>query len=402
MKDFLQLTEVFKVVLSSIVVAMCVASVQAQYKAPANERTGKPFTVSASLRGEYDDNINTASNNEEGSYKTILTPSIVFNYPMDQTLLSARYTFRMTHFADRAGDDFDFGHDFTARVAHTFTSRFDIDFRNRFTLSQESRLRNGVAVTRRLGDGIRNDTTLDLNYVWTDRISTTTIGKLGLSEYSDETVGSVNDYLKGGVVQNIKWEALPTTTAVASYEYSRTEYLGGIDRDFDSHLFLVGADHFLQPQWLLSGRVGAEYTVRDNRTFGDSIGPYGSLDTVWNYAPKSSLRAGYAHRVNLTDNPFFSDITLNEFTLGITHYITPKVSVSNNFSASFGTFKQGQSFAGTQNTDELTLRNDISIGYEFSKYMSIRAGYIHSTVDSEDANREYSRNQGYFAIRGSY
>ena len=65
------------------------------YQGPAVSQVEKkkPFTVSATVREVYDDNIFTTNTNKVDQWETVLEPSFLFNYPMDQTLFQARYTF---------------------------------------------------------------------------------------------------------------------------------------------------------------------------------------------------------------------------------------------------------------------------------------------------------------------
>src|ERR1043165_5955807 len=53
----------------------------------------KPWTISASLRGFYDDNVNTASTGKIETVGAEVSPSFKFELPMDQTTLTFAYTY---------------------------------------------------------------------------------------------------------------------------------------------------------------------------------------------------------------------------------------------------------------------------------------------------------------------
>jgi hypothetical protein len=372
---------------------------KAQYQAPGGERQGKPFTVSLDLREEYDDNINTAPSNEEGSFKTILRPSIIFNYPMDQTIFSARYSLGATYYQTRPGDDWDLSHEFTGRIAHTFSPRFDLDFRDRFTYTDEPELTQGSTVFRNQGNRYANEASLELKYQWTERFSTVATGTTEYIHYEDDFVALTNDYIRNSGGMDFRFLVFDPTTAVMNYTYTTTDY-DDIDRDFDSHYFLAGVDHYLLREWLLSVRGGAEYDTYDSSDFDDNVGPYASVSTVWNYTEKSTVQVGYSHSRQLTDfGPAANGLT-NQFDFTITHYFTPRLSVRNGFTAMLVEYTEDQSLVGDE--DETILTNDFSVRYDFNDYFSAYAGYKHTTDDTDIPGREYFRNQWYIGFRGTY
>src|SRR5271168_4300035 len=65
--------------------------------------TKKPFIITATLREGYDDNIFTSKDNKVSSLTTDVEPSILFDFPMDQSDLSIRFSGGLTYFYNRAG-----------------------------------------------------------------------------------------------------------------------------------------------------------------------------------------------------------------------------------------------------------------------------------------------------------
>lgn len=378
------------------------ANVFAQDQRAGQLGTGKPYVITMTLRQEYDDNINTAPQNEEGSFKTIINPGVRFDYPMNNTLFSAGYQFGATYFWDRPGDDWDLSHLFTLRLNHKFSPRVSVDIREQFRFAQESELRNGAVLQRRLGDGWTNTASIQGNVQWVERFSTATTYRNEISRYDDPIVAFGNDLVQHDVSQDFLFAVLPTTTAVANYTFTTTDY-SDIDRDFDTHRLVVGADHYLLPTWLLSGRVGAEFLENDNPILNDGVGPYANIATSWNYLPGSSVRLGYTFGTNLTDNLAFGSSEGHTVDLTWTHAITPKFSATSGLRAGFQTFEQENAlFATTQDFDETTVSASISAAYQFTDYLSAEVGYRHSFVDSDIALREYWRNQVWIGLTGKY
>src|SRR5438034_6148479 len=62
------------------------------------QELSKSWSISAALRGFYDDNYNTANkvNNPQDSFGFEITPTVAFNLPLEQTYigLNARYSGR--------------------------------------------------------------------------------------------------------------------------------------------------------------------------------------------------------------------------------------------------------------------------------------------------------------------
>lgn len=403
-RDSLTKLPLSRVVLVCLALVIQGVSLPAQSEVSAGQTgTSKPYTISVGLREEYDDNINTTASNEEGSFKTIISPDIVFKYPMENTLFSFSYVFDATYYMDREGDDpWDFGHHFSGRVNHKFTERFEIDARDRFNYSVEPGLGNGAAVSRRLGDGYTNDFNLDATYAWTERFSTVTGYNNTITFYDDPVISATNEYIKHGVTQDFRLNVLPTTTAVASYAFNTFDYETS-PRDYDNHIFTVGADHYLLREWLLTGRVGAQYLMNDNPTLKDNLGPYANLKTVWNFLPRSSLTAGYSYSTEVTDAAAFGNQQAHTFDLGLSHGWTQRFTTSLGLQYRHSTFEQNQALvAVTSDFFEDTLSGQVKASYAWTNWLSTEIGYIHTTVNSDVFGREYYRNQVFIGVRGTY
>lgn len=371
------------------------------------EGAGKPYTITVTLRQEYDDNIYTAPNNEQGSFKTIVSPGIVFNYPMDNTLVSFSYNFGMTYYWDRPGDDFDFSHLVNARVNHKFSDRFQLDVRDEFRFAQEAEGRSGSAIQRFLGDGFLNTFTIDGTAQWTERFSTITGYGNEIERYDDNTVSLVDDQMTHKVRQDFQFSVLPTTTAVAAYNYETTDYTDGnflTTRDFDRHRVMVGADHYILDNWLITGRGGVEFVMYEDNALDDRANPYVDVSTSWTYLPGSRLLASYNFGTNLTDDAFAGSSLGHTFKLDIKHAITPKLSAGANVTYLLQTQDRSTALGAVSNDeiDENTLYAGLSLSYAINDYLSASAGYTYSMVDSDDAVREYWRNQIYISITAKY
>src|SRR5947209_802640 len=104
-----------KVMVSAGLVALGVAggeSAHGQLVAAAD----KPWSVSGTLRGFYDDNYNTAPDGpgRRSSVGFEVRPSVKFNIPLEATSISLAYIYSMKYYDDRPKNKADHSHDFEA------------------------------------------------------------------------------------------------------------------------------------------------------------------------------------------------------------------------------------------------------------------------------------------------
>src|ERR1039457_6400243 len=94
-----------RIVASVSLVAVGASSLQAALLPGMTTESGKPWTVSATLRGFYDDNINTFPDNfqvaHRGSAGFEVNPSLKFSFPMEQTSISFSYDYSLKYYENR-------------------------------------------------------------------------------------------------------------------------------------------------------------------------------------------------------------------------------------------------------------------------------------------------------------
>src|SRR5438046_717743 len=128
----------------------------------------KPWSISATLRGFYDDNFNTVQSNSGADRKSVfgfeVSPALAFQWaPSPQTHLSLGYLYSFKYYDHTpAGnsDKFDQTHTLNAALEHAFSERYQLVLGDSFVIGQEPdllRAGNSLATFQRLaGDNIRN------------------------------------------------------------------------------------------------------------------------------------------------------------------------------------------------------------------------------------------------------
>src|ERR1039458_1982945 len=147
-----------KIVASVSLVAVGAAGLQAELLPGLTSESGKPWTLSATLRGFYDDNINTYPNDlplngyKRASYGVEVSPDLEFNFLMEQTKLTFGYIYSYKYYQNRlinsSGNDANTS-DFHAALTHAFNERYNLSVRDSFVIGQEPDfLRSGNTFTR--------------------------------------------------------------------------------------------------------------------------------------------------------------------------------------------------------------------------------------------------------------
>jgi hypothetical protein len=120
----------------------------------------KFYTLTASLREIYDDNINTTSGNKQSSLETQLTPSVLVDFPMENSDFSARYSLGVTYYGNSSNNSggnggststIEYTNEFTAQYNHAFSGRFNLGLADLFRNYTEPSLFESTGTNYRNG-----------------------------------------------------------------------------------------------------------------------------------------------------------------------------------------------------------------------------------------------------------
>src|SRR5579859_7057158 len=136
-----------KVIASAGLLALGAAGVNNAQAFDLEAGDAKPWSVSGTFRGFYDDNYATQPSgpNRKGSYGLQVSPSITLKTAPAQTTISASYVYSLLYFGDRAGNHFDQTHDFELFVNHNFDANYSITFNDSFVIAQDPELLSASA-----------------------------------------------------------------------------------------------------------------------------------------------------------------------------------------------------------------------------------------------------------------
>ncbi len=408
------------------------------------QQSSKWWSVSASLRGFYDDNV-SASYSKESSPGMEFEPSFSVNLPRERTLLTAKYVFRLNYYADRPQESTDYHHMFNLRLNHRFTPRYTLNVEDAFVYSNEPQVIAGsttgggnvpVGYGRANGSAVRNIVPVD----FTARISPLIGVNVGYRntflDYEDHATAA-NPYLsRSSLLDRVEnsfhvdgdWYFTETTIAFVGYEFSWLDFtssdqlfpgptLGsrgptGAIRNSRSHAAYVGASHQFSQQLNGRAKVGIEATD-SYRLHQSDVSPYVDLTGTYAYLPGSSVQLGVKVGHQPTDLVGSDgDVTRNQLASVIygewTHRITPRIAGHLSAQYLYSIFNGGPYDGDTEGFFNLGL----SFDYRINNYLSATLAYTFDVLSSnaddktlpgdESKFREFDRNRIWAGITATY
>lgn len=401
----------------------------------------RPWSVSASLRGFYDDNYMTAPSNspfKRSSWGFQISPSASASYSNDQTDLGARVTFPIYYYADRINNNFDWASILDAAFNHSFSQRYSLNVTDSFAYSQEP------TVLDPLGSGtpyrtdqnnIRNAGSITFNAGLTEMVSLVLGYGNNFYDYKQDAsdVTSPANPIGGGsyaallnriehtILVNLRWRFQPTTVGLIGYQLGIGDFtageplyasgiLAGVPmsdfRNYRSHTFYVGAEHTFTPD--LSGSVKAGASYSDSYNMGYTTwNPYADVNLHYGFGMGSYAELGFRQFFNQTD-VLAANTSASVLYASVNHHFTPQLVGSVLGSWQYQKFNGNVSpafnYAGQSQTFWLT---GVNLSYEINRYLSADVGYNFEALRADQnvaqpVRYDYNRNRVYFGLTAKY
>src|SRR5690242_7976142 len=115
-------------------VALGASSVQAAGDAISSPEPVKPWNVTATLRGFYDDNLN-ATPSKQHAWGYEVSPSALVKENWEQTSLSLGYTYSLLNYDHKPignAEKYDQDHTFNGALEHRFSERYALSVTDGF------------------------------------------------------------------------------------------------------------------------------------------------------------------------------------------------------------------------------------------------------------------------------
>jgi len=391
--------------------------------APDASAHRKFYTISASLRETYDDNVNTSMNgSKQASLETELSPSILVNFPMENSDFSARYTFDITYYSRNGPSNnvnngtstsgtsgsntgsLEYTHEFNAQYTHSFSERFNLISAEDFRYFTEPSLYESTGTSYNDGTYVSNSLSASLSAQWTPLLGTTTTYANTIVKYEDTAVAAGQNNMENTGSQTFSFAVFPKISLNFGGIGDTITY-DSVSRGYTSYTGFIGSQWQALSSLSLSGRGGGTYTETGQSQAPATISPYGALSIGWTLGARSALSFSYTHEIAPTDQAGANGQVSDQFSANFKYDITPSLSShlqgmfsKNTVSASLTNSGAG----GAVSPDENVYSIDTGLTYHYNNYLDFDFGISLSGVSSEISSEEYTRDEAYFGVRGTY
>ena len=442
-----------KLVASVGLAALGVASAQAQVAGLTPNMT-KPWSVSATLRGFYDDNFNTApkdSPDRRDVFGVEISPSLGWQWAGPQTHVTVGYVYGFKwydHTPEDQNHPYDQTHSLNLALEHAFSERQQLVLGDSFVIGQEPdflRAGNSMATFQRIsGNNKRNygsvafkeqftrlfGIEVGYNNAWYD-YAAHNLGQDGLlTDGGSASPAALLNRLEHTVHLDTRWVLQPETVGVFGYQFRWADYTANeqiafvvpsadfVDgrvfsdnRNYREHYAYIGADHTFCPELTASARVGARFIdfYNDPSGNGNGWGPYALLNLTWTYAPGSTFELGLSQDISSTDigGASIQSTTATSFTSSqsatvvygsIDHRITAKLR-GRLLGQSQNSYFRGGTVSGESEQYYLL---GLNLNYQFTQHLSGEFGYNYDNLASQVPGRTFDRNRVYIGVTAGY
>lgn len=392
-----------------------------------SRQTSKPWSVSASLRGFYDDNINSApKGTEQESTGFEINPTINYGIVGEQTSVNFGYALSAKWYDNPYSswtDPWQLTHTMEAALSHTFSPRVNVSLQDSFVIGQEPdvlQVANVPLATPQTtsGDNKRNYASIDLNLQATSLLGFQAGYGNTLYNYADSGPGSISallDRMEHAIHLDSRWTIQPQTIGILGYMYSQVDYTadqvlapGPImsdSRNTRGHTFYAGVEQNFTPDISGALKGGVQiYDYYNDPSASTKVSPYVQGSLRYMYRATSSLEAGVSLMRSPTDafnnvgGSYVLDAQSLVFYGAWVHEILPHLHSNVNGSVQQSKFNGGS----LDGQSDLYYRLGLSLAYEFTKYMSASVGYNYDQADSDLPSRSYDRNRVYLGVTAAY
>ena len=414
-----------RIIASAGLVAVGATGLQAAYAPGLTPlETAKPWSVSATVRGFYDDNFATAPSSFTGkkdSFGLEFSPAAAINVPLEQTFLGASYVYTMRYYEGRPNHHFDHSHEATLKLDHRFSERYRLTFNDAFAYSEEPEViqPTGTALsvfTRTDASALRNRANIELTAQLTELFGLRPGYQNIWYNFLDSGVGSHSaalDRVEHYFHLDATYQAQEHLIALVGYEFGVRDYTSnellapgsvftGDSRDSQSHKGYVGAEWAMSSQLNASAKVGVQFTTYDSLTGNDEVSPWADLNATYTYLPGSYVQIGIRHDRSATD--FVGDATdvvrdqeTTSLYGSVNHRVTREITASVLGQFQRGTFSGGSFDGDVENF--LTL--GLNIEYRINPNWAVEGGYNFDRLDS-DVGRSFTRNRVYLGASATF
>jgi hypothetical protein len=440
------------------------ASLHAAYT-PDSQDNSKLWSLSATLRGFYDDNYTTTPK-KHGSTGFEVSPSFNLNVPLQQTEIGLRYTYALYYYQQRENNGqkpIDQTHQFDLWLDHAFTPNWNVKLEDTVAVQQDPGLTaNGTATAQRIsGNNLANTATISLHTDWTRQFSTELVYQNTLVDYENSGVGPMTPavpatlnlfpppiFIAGtgspqsvrasyaGLLNRIEqtvgldfqWHISRQTMALVGYKLGLVNFTGNEliaytqafpyllanpvtpvyskQRDNMSHYLYVGVQHDFLDNLKGTVKAGAQYTdYYNDPNATTSVGPYADASLIYTYASGSYAQLGVTQSRNATDTIQVDSLGhITQDQESTVAYASVNQPLTPKLMGSvLGRYQYSIYNQGGFNNRSSEFYNlGLNLSYAFNRHFSSDVGYNFDWYTTPVPGQGYTRNRIYLGVTATY
>ena len=227
-----------------------------------------------------------------------------------------------------------------------------------------------------------------MSYAWTPRFSTTTSYTLDGIGYQDDLIANPEDRYTHLLAQQFAYAITKRTSLTAEYRYRMTTFANQANKNFASHFALLGVDHAWSERMSGSARAGVELYDSD---IASQSAPYAEAALNYAVARQTMVRWFAALGFNGAELAAFNSRYGLNTGIQVSHNFTKRFNANAGVSYSYSQFDNGA--PGGRDTAEHAGLISAGIGYQLLENLNLNANYSYSTLQSNDALREFDRHR---------
>ena len=280
-------------------------------------------------------------------------------------------------------------------IVHQLSQRLKIS--DNFYLAYEAQpnLASGATTTLYNGQYLYGFNNFNVSYAWSERFSTTTSYTVDGISYDDDLVSAMEDRLSHLVAQQFSYAITRRTSLVAEYRFRQTNYMNRSDIDSQSQFALAGVDHAWSERFTGSFRAGAEFFRSDRAS---STAPYAEIALNYEVARQTSAQWFGSLGFDGAELGAFDSRYSLRTGLNVDHRLNKRLGVNGGLAYAYSDFDAG----GAGDVSEHSVSVSAGLSYSILENVALDARYTYSLLRSDDAVREFDRNNVSLGVTASF
>lgn len=358
------------------------------------EMETKPLVFGVGINAGYDTNVNTSPTDEVDSFYTGGQLSLDYRYVTERTVFSIGGSGGATYYFDQADgfDDTLYSGKIGGSLTHAITDRLSIDDKFYVGYDFDPNFIYGASTNRRNDEYLYAFNTLSVNYLWTDRLSTSTGVTVGATMYDEDLISATEDRYEYGANQLVRYALSEQTGARAEYRYRFSDYDSGIEAT--SHIVTGGLDHQFDENTMLLAMAGVEFYENDLR--GEQSKPYAELGLTRVLTDELTVR--WANRIgfeNVGVGIYQSNYSYRT-NLDVTYQLTEKLSTFLG-----GTYIYTD-YDGNPGDTQNLLEGRVGLNYALTPVLGLGLTYSYTNLDSDNDELGYERQRVNLGLNATF